>query len=107
MGMSLSDGGHLTHGHKVSITGKFWQQVPYGVDPKTETLDYDAIRAIAEKEKPALIVAGFTAYPRIIDFKKFREIADACGALFMVDMSHIAGLIAGGVHPSPFPYAVS
>ena len=105
MGMSLSDGGHLTHGHKVSITGKFCQQVPYGVDPKTETLDYDAIRAIAEKEKPALIVAGFTAYPRIIDFKKFREIADACGALFMVDMSHIAGLIAGGVHPSPFPYA--
>ena len=105
MGMSLSHGGHLTHGHKVSISGKVWQQVPYGVDPKTEQLDYDVIKTIAETEKPALIVAGFTAYPRIIDFKKFREIADACGALLMVDMSHIAGLVAGGVYPSPFEYA--
>ncbi|HAO64789.1 TPA: serine hydroxymethyltransferase [Candidatus Taylorbacteria bacterium] len=105
MGMSLSHGGHLTHGHKVSISGKAWQQVPYGVDAKTEQLDYEAIKAAAIKEKPALIVAGFTAYPRVIDFKKFREIADAAGALLMVDMSHIAGLIAGGAYPSPFEYA--
>jgi len=105
MGMTLSAGGHLTHGQKVSITGKVWQQIPFGVDPKTEVLDYDAIREIALKEKPALIVAGFTAYPRKIDWKKFREIADECGAYLMVDMSHIAGLIAGGAYPSPFPYA--
>ena len=105
MGMSLSHGGHLTHGHKVSITGKVWQQVPYGVDAKTEQLDYENIKEIAVKEKPAIIVAGFTAYPRVIDFKKFREIADACGALLMVDMSHTAGLIAGGVYPTPFDYA--
>jgi glycine hydroxymethyltransferase len=105
MGMSLPHGGHLTHGHKVSITGKFWQQVPYGVDTKTERLDYMALREIAVREKPAIIVAGFTAYPRIIDFKKFKEIADACGAYLMVDMSHFAGLVAGGIYPSPFPYA--
>ena len=105
MGMSLSHGGHLTHGHKVSITGKVWQQVLYGVDAKTEQLDYAEIKAIAEKEKPAIIVAGFTAYPRVIDFKKFREIADAVGALLMVDMSHFAGLVAGGVYPTPFEYA--
>lgn len=105
MGMSLDQGGHLTHGHKVSMTGKAWVQVPYGVDPKTETLNYDQIRELALKEKPAIIVTGYTAYPRIIDFKKFREIADACGAILMVDMSHVAGLVAGGVYPSPFPYA--
>jgi len=105
MGMSLSHGGHLTHGHKVSISGKAWQQVAYGVDAKTEQLNYEEIAAIAEKEKPALIVAGFTAYPRVIDFKKFREIADSVGALLMVDMSHFAGLVAGGVYPSPFEYA--
>jgi glycine hydroxymethyltransferase len=105
MGMSLSHGGHLTHGHKVSVSGKVWQQVPYGVDAKTEQLDYVEIKKIAEKEKPALIVAGFTAYPRVIDFKKFREIVDACGALLMVDMSHVAGLVAGGVYPTPFDYA--
>ena len=105
MGMALDQGGHLTHGHKVSATGKIWQQVPYGVDPKTEQLDYEAIKKLAQKEKPDIIVAGFTAYPRIIDFKKFREIADSCGALLMVDMAHIAGLVAAGVHPSPFPYA--
>jgi glycine hydroxymethyltransferase len=102
MGMSLDQGGHLTHGHKVSATGKFWTQVPYGVDKKTEVLDYDALRAIAIAEKPAIIVAGFTAYPRVIDFRKFREIADASGALLMVDMSHIAGLVAGKQYPSPF-----
>ena len=105
MGMSLSHGGHLTHGHKVSISGKVWQQVAYGVDAKTEQLNYAEIAAIAEKEKPALIVAGFTAYPRVIDFKKFREIADSVGALLMVDMSHFAGLVAGGVYPVPFEYA--
>jgi len=105
MGMNLSDGGHLTHGHKVSITGKFWQQIPYGVDEKTELLDYEAIKKIAIREKPQIIVAGFTAYPRKINWKKFREIADSCGAYLMVDMSHIAGLVAGGEHPSPFLYA--
>lgn len=105
MGMSLAHGGHLTHGHKVSASGKFWTQVPYGVSQKTELLDYDELKQIAVREKPALIVAGFTAYPRVIDFKKFREIADACGAYLMVDMSHFAGLVAGGAYPSPFPYA--
>jgi len=105
MGMSLAHGGHLTHGHKVSATGKFWVQVPYGVDEKTEVLNYEATKAIAAWEKPAIIVAGYTAYPRIIDFKKFREIADSCQAILMVDMSHFAGLVAGGVYPSPFQYA--
>ncbi|MEK7607346.1 MAG: serine hydroxymethyltransferase [Patescibacteria group bacterium] len=105
MGMSLDHGGHLTHGHKVSVTGKFWTQVPYGVSKNTEVLDYDNLKEIALREKPKMIIAGFTAYPRIIDWKKFREIADACGAYLMVDMSHIAGLVAGLVYPSPFPYA--
>jgi len=105
MGAMLSHGGHLTHGHKVSATGIFWQQVPYGVDKKTETLDYKELARIAKKEKPNIIVAGYTAYPRKIDWKKFREIADSVGAYLMVDMSHIAGLIAGGAHTSPFPYA--
>ncbi len=105
MGMALSHGGHLTHGHSVSATGKLWKQVPYGVDKKTERLNYDALKKIAKKEKPKLIVAGFTAYSRVIDFKKFREIADVCGAYLMVDMSHFAGLVAGGVYPSPFKYA--
>jgi len=111
MGMSLDQGGHLTHGHKVSITGKMWQQIPYGVDKKTEVLNYDEIKAKAIAEKPTIIVAGFTAYPRIIDWKKFKEIADAVQsksgerALLMVDMSHIAGLVAGGEYPTPFEYA--
>ncbi len=105
MGMTLTAGGHLTHGQKVSMTGKAWQQVPYGVDPKTEVLDYDSLKELAIKEKPNLIVAGFTAYPRMIDFKKFREIADASSAMLMVDMSHVAGLVAGGVYNSPFEYA--
>ncbi len=105
MGMTLDNGGHLTHGHKVSITGKFWTQIPFGVDPQTEVIDYDAIKKIATEQKPALIVAGFTAYPRKVDFKKFRDIADAAGALLMVDMSHFAGLVAGEAYPSPFPYA--
>lgn len=105
MGMSLDQGGHLTHGHKVSATGKFWIQVPYGVDRETEVLNYDKLKELAQKEKPAIVVAGYTAYPRIIDWKKMREVADAGGALLMVDMSHIAGLVAGGEYPSPFDYA--
>ncbi len=105
MGMSLDMGGHLTHGQKVSITGKFWKQVPYGVSSKDEKLDYDEISKIALKEKPKLIVAGYTAYPRIIDFKKLKEVALKSGALLMVDMSHFAGLVAGGVYPTPFKYA--
>ncbi len=105
MGMELSSGGHLTHAQKVSITGKVWKRVPYIVDPKTELLDYEEVKKIAMRELPNIIVAGFTAYPRIVDWKKFREIADVCGAILMVDMAHIAGLIAGKAYPSPFPYA--
>ncbi len=105
MGMTLSHGGHLTHGHGVSASGKFWKQIPYGVSKKTEQLDFDELMAIAKREKPHIIVAGFTAYPRTIDWKKFRAVADAVGAYLMVDMSHIAGLIAGKAHPSPFPFA--
>ncbi len=105
MGMSLTSGGHLTHGQKVSATGKFWTPVNFEVDKKTEVIDYDEVMKLAKKEKPTIIVAGFTAYPRVVDFKKFREIADACGALLMVDMSHVAGLVAGKAYLSPFPYA--
>lgn len=105
MGMELSHGGHLTHGFKVSMTGKLWKQVTYGVDKKTEKLDYIALKKIAKKEKPHIIVAGYTAYSRKVDWKKWREIADSCGAILMADVSHTAGLIAGGVHPSPFKYA--
>ena len=105
MGMSLDHGGHLTHGHKVSITGKIWHQVPYGVDPKTEKIDYEELKKKAVAEKPEIIVAGFTAYPRKVEWKKFRDIADACNAYLMVDMSHIGGLIAGKAYPAPFPYA--
>jgi glycine hydroxymethyltransferase len=105
MGMSLDHGGHLTHGHKVSVTGKFFTQVPYGVSKLTETLDYAELKEIAMREKPKMIIAGFTAYPREIDWQKFRAIADACGAYLMVDMSHIAGLVAGKAYPSPFPFA--
>jgi glycine hydroxymethyltransferase len=105
MAMDLSMGGHLTHGSRVSITGAWWRQIPYGVDRKTEWLDYGMLAKIARREKPALIIAGGSAYSRTIDFKKFRAIADSVGAFLMVDMAHIAGLIAGGAHPSPFPYA--
>lgn len=105
MGMSLDHGGHLTHGHKVSATGKFWQQVPYGLDKITEMLNYDSLKEIAMREKPAIVVGGYTAYPRIVDFKKLREVADSCGALLMIDMSHFAGLVAGKAYPSPFEYA--
>ena len=105
MGMSLDHGGHLTHGHKVSATGKFWTQVPYGLNKETELLDYDVLKELAMREKPVIIVGGYTAYPRIVDFKKLREIADSCGALLMIDMSHFAGLVAGKAYPSPFAYA--
>lgn len=105
MGMVLSHGGHLTHGHPVSFSGKFWKQVPYTVDSKTEKIDYEALKKIARKEKPQLVIAGFSAYSRKIDFKKMREVADVAGAYLMIDMAHIAGLIAGGAHSSPFLYA--
>ncbi|HEY4486751.1 MAG TPA: serine hydroxymethyltransferase [Candidatus Paceibacterota bacterium] len=105
MGMTLSHGGHLTHGHSVSATGKLWKQVPYGVNKKTEQLDYQELKQIAKKEKPDIVVAGFTAYSRTINFKKFRDVADSCGAHLLVDMSHVAGLVAGEVYPSPFKYA--
>lgn len=105
MGMTLTAGGHLTHGQKVSATGKFWKQISFGVDENTEVIDYIALRKQAKKEKPDIIVAGFTAYPRVVDFAEFRKIADECGALLMVDMSHIAGLVAGKAYPSPFPHA--
>ena len=105
MGMSLSMGGHLTHGHKVSATGKLWNWVHFGVSKKTELLDYDEIRKIARREKPKMIVAGFTAYSRVIDFKKLRKICDEIKAILMIDMSHFAGLVAGGAYPPPFPCA--
>ena len=105
MGMQLAHGGHLTHGHSVSASGKFWKQIPYGVSQKTERIDYALLMELAKKEKPHIIVAGFTAYPRTIEWKKFRAIADAVGAYLMVDMSHIAGLVAGGMHKAPFAYA--
>lgn len=105
LGMDLSQGGHLTHGSPVNISGTYFNFVAYGVDEKTEVIDYEKVREIAIKEKPKMIVAGASAYPRIIDFKKFREIADEVGAYLMVDMAHIAGLVAAGLHPSPVPYA--
>ena len=105
MGLPLSSGGHLTHGQKVSITGKVWEQIPIGINLKIELIDYKKMKEDALKEKPHLIIVGFTAYPRIVDFKKCREVADACGAYLMVDMSHFAGLVAGGVYPTPFEYA--
>ena len=105
LGMDLSQGGHLTHGSPVNISGSYYNFVSYGVDKETEMIDYDQVREIALKEKPKMIVAGASAYPRTIDFKKFREIADEVGAYLMVDMAHIAGLVAAGLHPNPVPYA--
>lgn len=105
MGMSLSEGGHLTHGSPVNFSGRNYNFVPYGVDSDTQTLNYDKIMQQALEVKPKMIVCGASAYPRTIDFKKFREIADACGAYLMVDMAHIAGLVASGLHQSPVPYA--
>jgi len=107
MGMKLSSGGHLTHGHPFSMTGKLWKPIQYELDKETEIINYEALKEKAIAEKPDIIVCGFTAYPRVVDFKKFREIADACGAILHVDMSHFAGLVAGGAYPSPFPYADS
>ena len=104
MGMNLNEGGHLTHGSPVNISGKYFNFVPYGVDPETHYIDYDKVLETAKECKPKLIVAGASAYPRIIDFPKLREIADEVGAYLMVDMAHIAGLVAGGVHPNPVPY---
>ena len=105
MGLNLSHGGHLTHGHPLNFSGKFFEVVAYGVDPDTETIDYDALAATARAERPKLIMCGASAYPRFIDFAKFREVADEVGAILVVDMAHIAGLVAGGAHPSPVPYA--
>ena len=105
LGMDLSHGGHLTHGSPVNFSGRLFNFVSYGVDRETERINYDEVRRIALECKPKLIVAGASAYARIIDFKKFREIADEVGAYFMVDMAHIAGLVAAGLHPSPVPYA--
>lgn len=104
-GLRLDMGGHLTHGHSASSTSKFWRSEPYVLHPKTHLLDYDMLRDHFQRVKPKLIIAGFTAYSRIPDFKIFRELADEAGAYFLVDMAHVAGLIAGGAHPSPFPYA--
>src|ERR687897_1626857 len=105
MGMRLDQGGHLTHGSPVNFSGRLYDFVAYGVDDESETLDYDEIRDLAWRERPKMIVAGATAYPRIIDLAAFREIADEVGALFLVDAAHIAGLIVGGAHPSPTQYA--
>ena len=105
MGMNLSEGGHLSHGSPVNISGKYFHIVPYGVNPETEMIDYDEMERIAKECRPKLIVAGASAYSRIIDFARIREIADEVGAYLMVDIAHIAGLIAAGVHPSPVPYA--
>lgn len=105
LGMNLAEGGHLTHGSHVNFSGKLFQFVSYGLNPETERIDYEMVREIAIKEKPKLIVAGASAYPRELDFKKFREIADEVGALLMVDMAHIAGLVAAGIHVSPIPFA--
>lgn len=105
MGMNLSQGGHLTHGHSINFSGIDYEIIPYSVNKETETIDYDALIETAKREKPKMIIAGASAYSRTIDFKKFREAADACGAYLMVDMAHIAGLVATGLHPSPVPYA--
>ncbi len=105
MGMDLSQGGHLSHGSPVNISGKYFRVVSYGVDPTTGMIDYDEVRRIARKEQPKLLIAGASAYSRTIDFARFRQIADEVGAYLMVDMAHIAGLVAAGEHPSPVPYA--
>ncbi len=105
LGMNLAHGGHLTHGSKVNMSGKYYDFHPYGVDPETEQIDYDNLAKLARQVKPKLIVAGASAYPRTIHFDKFKEIADEVGAMFMVDMAHIAGLVAAGLHPNPVPYA--
>jgi glycine hydroxymethyltransferase len=105
LGLNLAHGGHLTHGHHLNFSGKTYRIVPYGVTKETETIDYDALEKVAVQERPKLIIGGGSAYPRIIDFARMREIADTVGALYLVDMAHFAGLVAGGAHPSPVPHA--
>ena len=105
LGMSLAEGGHLTHGSPVNMSGKYYNFVPYGINSETGRLDYDALETLAKEHKPKLVVAGASAYPRVIDFERIANIAHANGALLMVDMAHIAGLVAAGLHPSPFPFA--
>jgi glycine hydroxymethyltransferase len=105
LGLNLAHGGHLTHGHHLNFSGKTYKIIPYGVTKETETIDYDELGRLAEKERPKMIIGGGSAYPRIIDFARMRQIADKVGALFLVDMAHFAGLVAGGAHPSPVPHA--
>jgi glycine hydroxymethyltransferase len=105
LGLNLAHGGHLTHGHHLNFSGKTYKIIPYGVTKETETIDYDELEKLAEKERPKLIIGGGSAYPRIIDFARMRQIADKVGALYLVDMAHFAGLVAGGAHPSPVPHA--
>jgi len=105
LGLNLAHGGHLTHGHHLNFSGKTYRIVPYGVTKETETIDYDDLEKVAENERPKLIIGGGSAYPRIIDFGRMRQIADRVGAIYLVDMAHFAGLVAGGVHPSPVPHA--
>src|SRR5438045_2733182 len=105
LGLNLAHGGHLTHGHHLNFSGKTYRIVPYGVTKESETIDYDDLEKLAEKERPKLIIGGGSAYPRIIDFARMRQIADKVGALYLVDMAHFAGLVAGGVHPSPVPHS--
>src|ERR1700747_1843074 len=105
LGLNLAHGGHLTHGHHLNFSGKTYRIVPYGVTKETETIDYDDLERLAEKEHPKMIIGGGSAYPRIIDFARMRQIADKVGSIYLVDMAHFAGLVAGGVHPSPVPHA--
>lgn len=105
LGLNLAHGGHLTHGHHLNFSGKTYKVIPYGVTKETETIDYDELERLAEKEHPKMIIGGGSAYPRIIDFARMRQIADKVGALYLVDMAHFSGLVAGGVHPSPVPHA--
>ncbi|MGE5593045.1 MAG: serine hydroxymethyltransferase [Betaproteobacteria bacterium] len=105
LGMDLRQGGHLSHGSAVNVSGKYYRTFAYGLDPESERIDYDQVRDLAIRHRPRLLIAGASAYPRVIDFARFREIADESGSLLLVDMAHIAGLVAGGVHPSPVPYA--
>jgi len=105
LGLNLAHGGHLTHGHHLNFSGKTYKIIPYGVTKETETIDYDELERLAEKERPKMIIGGGSAYPRIIDFARMRLIADKVGALYLVDMAHFAGLVAGGAHPSPVPHA--
>src|SRR3954465_3043864 len=105
LGLNLAHGGHLTHGHPLNFSGKTYKIVPYGVTKETETIDYDELERLAVEHQPKLIIGGGSAYPRIIDFARMRQIADKVGAFYLVDMAHFAGLVAGGVHPSPVPHA--